>query len=87
MECDSIMEISLILNIDDISALNDVSMEVSTPVTPAPESWIPPHADNKSEIAAVTENSALEKMKKFFTTLPNGTLLTQNIKANLAGKT
>lgn len=43
MEYDSIMDISMNFNtIDDVSTVNEVSMEVSTPTTPVPESWTTP---------------------------------------------
>lgn len=38
MECDSIMDISSVnLNLEELSSLNEVSMEMTTPLTPARE--------------------------------------------------
>lgn len=88
MECDSIMDISINLNIDDISTLNEMSMELSTPATPSagPGFWMD-QSDNKTETTAVTtsKSNAMEKMQKFFNSLPNGKLISENVKANLAG--
>lgn len=83
------MDISITLNIDDISELNEVSMEGVTIVTPstASESWIRPESDKISETTVATKKNALEIMKKLFTSLENGRLVYENVQTNLAGKT
>lgn len=82
MECDSIMDISIALNIDDISALNEVSMQLedsSTAATPAPETWTRSITENK------VQNNVLENLQKSLMSIPNAKMISERKKKTLAG--
>jgi hypothetical protein len=67
MECDSIMDISMNFNTidDDISVVNEISMEVSALATPVPESW------NTTTTSKVETVDAMEILKKIHASVPN----------------
>ena len=77
MEYDSIMDISMNFNtIDDVSAVNEVSMEVSTAATPVPESWTtsakveiidPTETLKKISVSVPSFKSVLERQKRALT--------------------
>jgi hypothetical protein len=81
MEYDSIMDISMNLNtIDDVSAVNDVSMELSAAVTPVPDSWAAPTSTKIETI------DVLETVKKIDATIPNCNAVFERQKKALASK-
>lgn len=82
MECDSIMDISMNLNIDDVSALNEVSMEVSAATTPVPENWTRSIMEVKQE----PTTDILEVLQKSFASIPNWKTISESKKKSLAGK-
>ena len=67
MECDSIMDISMNFNTidDDVSVVNEISMEVSALPTPVPESW------NTITTSKVETVDATETLKKIHASVPN----------------
>lgn len=64
MEYDSIMDISMNLNIDNISVVNDVSMEFSTAATPTPQSWA-------NTTTKLKKTDIIEIVKKSNSIIPN----------------
>lgn len=85
MECDSIMDISINLNIDDMSVFNEVSMDITNAVTPVrQESWIQSQTEHKIE--TISSNDVFEKMRRNTALMPNLQLISERCKSNLAGK-
>lgn len=73
------MDISINLNIDNISAVNDVSMELSTAMTPVPQSW----ANTRTRLE---KTDVIETVKKANTIIPNSKELLERQKKALASK-
>ncbi len=64
--------------IDDVSAVNEVSMEVSTAATPVPESWTTP--------AKVETIDPTEILKKLGASMPNCKAVLERQKKALTSK-
>ena len=67
-------------NLDDLSELHDVSMEVSAAATPGPESWTRNTTENK------VETNILESLQKTLLSIPNGKMISESRKKTLEGK-